>query len=76
LSFLYILEPKFATKLSKYAISVKIVPVTDDDTLMSKKIFLQKIDSSLQQANEGKIKKTNIILSNHFFIIILQALLT
>ena len=34
--------------------SFKLVPVTEDDTLMSKKDFFEKIDHSLQQAKEGK----------------------
>lgn len=34
--------------------SYKIVPVTEDDTLMSKEEFFAKIDKSLQQAKEGK----------------------
>ena len=34
--------------------SFKLVPVTEDDTLMSKKKFFAKIDRSLQQAKEGK----------------------
>ena len=32
----------------------KIVPVSDDDTLMSKESFYEKIDRSLQEAEEGK----------------------
>ena len=36
--------------------SYKIVPVTNDDTLMSKEAFFAKIDHSLQQAKEGKVK--------------------
>ena len=35
--------------------SFKLVPITDDDTLMSKKDFFEKIDRSLQEAKEGKI---------------------
>ena len=35
--------------------SFKIVPVSDDDTLMSKEAFFAKIDRSLQQAKEDKI---------------------
>jgi len=34
--------------------SFKLVPITDDDTLMSKKDFFAKIDRSLQEAKEGK----------------------
>lgn len=36
--------------------SYKIVPVTDDDTLMSKEEFFAKIQRSLQQAKEGEVK--------------------
>ena len=35
--------------------SFKLVPVTDDDTLMSKKDFFEMVDRSLQQAKEGKV---------------------
>jgi antitoxin (DNA-binding transcriptional repressor) of toxin-antitoxin stability system len=35
--------------------SFKIVPVSDDDTLMSKEAFFAKIDRSLQEAKEGKV---------------------
>jgi len=34
--------------------SFKIVPIMDDDALMSKEAFFTKIDHSLQQAKEGK----------------------
>jgi hypothetical protein len=34
--------------------SFKIVPITEDDTLMSKKEFFAKIDRGLQEAKEGK----------------------
>jgi hypothetical protein len=37
--------------------SYKIVPVTDDDTLMSKEDFFAKIDKSLAEIREGKIKR-------------------
>jgi len=37
--------------------SYKLVPVTEDDTLMSKEEFLAKIDLSLQQVSEGKVTK-------------------
>ena len=33
----------------------KIIPVSDDDTLMSKEAFFAKIDRSIQQAKEGKV---------------------
>ena len=36
--------------------SYKIVPVTNDDTLMSKEAFFAKIDHSLQQAKDGNVK--------------------
>src|SRR5690606_13307839 len=39
--------------------SYKIVPVTEDDTLMSKEEFFAKIDKSLQQAKEGKRHSMN-----------------
>lgn len=39
--------------------SFKLVPVTSDDALMSKKDFYAKIDHSLKQAQEGKIIKQN-----------------
>jgi hypothetical protein len=35
----------------------KIIPVLDDDTLMSKKAFFEMIDHSLQQAKEGKKRR-------------------
>ena len=34
--------------------SFKLVPITEDDTLMSKEEFFNKLDRSLQQAKEGK----------------------
>ena len=37
--------------------SYKIVPVTKDDTVMSKAEFFAKIDRSLQEAKEGKTVK-------------------
>ena len=39
--------------------SYKIVPVTEDHTLMSKEEFFAKIDKSLQQAKEGKTHSMN-----------------
>jgi hypothetical protein len=33
----------------------KVVPVSDDDTLMSREAFFAKIDHSLNQAKEGKV---------------------
>ena len=35
--------------------SFKIVPVREDDTLMSKEEFYAKLDHSLKQAKEGKV---------------------
>lgn len=37
--------------------SFKLVPITEDDTLMSKEDFFKKLDRSLQQAKEGKTIK-------------------
>jgi len=34
--------------------SYKIVPVSDDDTLISKKDFFEKIDQSLTEIKQGK----------------------
>lgn len=34
--------------------SYRLVPVTDDDTLMSKEEFLAKIERAMQDAKEGK----------------------
>ncbi len=34
--------------------SFKIVPVTEDDTLMSKEEFFAKLDKSIQEIKEGK----------------------
>ncbi|MFR9546375.1 MAG: type II toxin-antitoxin system Phd/YefM family antitoxin [Rikenellaceae bacterium] len=34
--------------------SYKILPISQDDTLMSKSEFVEKINSSLQQIKEGK----------------------
>ena len=42
---------------SRAAGSFKIVPITEDDTLMSKEDFFAKIERSLQAAKEGKGKK-------------------
>jgi antitoxin (DNA-binding transcriptional repressor) of toxin-antitoxin stability system len=35
--------------------SFKIVPVTEDDTLMSKEDFFKKLDRSIQQIADGKV---------------------
>jgi len=48
--------------------SFKIVPVTDDDTLMSKEAFFEKIDRSLQQAKEGKVTSVRTIKELHSFL--------
>jgi antitoxin (DNA-binding transcriptional repressor) of toxin-antitoxin stability system len=37
--------------------SYKLVPVTKEDTLMSKEEFSAKIDHSLQQAKDGKTQR-------------------
>ncbi|MDM1523845.1 type II toxin-antitoxin system prevent-host-death family antitoxin [Empedobacter sp. 225-1] len=37
--------------------SFKLVPISEDDTLMSKEDFFKKLDRSLQQAKEGKTIK-------------------
>ena len=34
--------------------SFKLVPISEDDTLMSKEEFFNKLDQSLQQVKEGK----------------------
>ena len=41
--------------------SFKLVPVTEDDSLMSKEEFFKKIDRSIQQAKEGKVTR----IDNH-----------
>lgn len=48
--------------------SYKIVPVGDDDTVMSKEDFFAKIDLSIQQAKEGKTIKQNDGESIHDFL--------
>ena len=35
----------------------KILPVSEDDALMSKEAFFAKIDHALQQVKEGKVTK-------------------
>jgi len=40
--------------------SFKIVPITEDDTLMSKKEYFAMIDRSLQSVREGKGRKMTI----------------
>ncbi len=42
--------------------SYKILPVKEDDTLMSKEVFFAMIDRSLQDAKEGK----GIILNRRY----------
>jgi len=49
----YILAMGFFTTEKKVKKS-DFVPVTNDDTLMSKKDFFAKIDRSLQEEKEGK----------------------
>lgn len=39
--------------------SFKLVPITEDDTLMSKEDFFNKLDKSIQQAKEGKKTKVS-----------------
>ena len=48
--------------------SFKIVPVTDDDTLMSKEAFFKKIDRSIQQAKEGKVTSVRTIKELYSFL--------
>lgn len=36
--------------------SYKVVPVTGDDSLMSKEAYFAKLDRSLRQAKEGKVR--------------------
>ena len=36
--------------------SFKIIPITEDDTLMSKEVFFAKIDRARKEAKEGKGK--------------------
>ncbi len=35
--------------------SYKVVPVSEDDSLMTREEFFAKVDRSLQQAEEGKV---------------------
>ncbi|MDR2126899.1 MAG: prevent-host-death protein [Prevotellaceae bacterium] len=46
----------------------KIVAVTDDDTLMSKEEFFAKIDRSMQQVKEGKVKSIKSIEELDIFL--------
>lgn len=39
--------------------SFKLVPITEDDTLMSKEDFFRKLDKSLQQAKDGKTTRVS-----------------
>lgn len=41
--------------------SYKIIPISDDDTLLSKEEYFAKLDRSIQQVKEGKIKRINSI---------------
>jgi len=40
--------------------SYKIIPVTEDDTLMSREEYFAKLESGLQSIKEGKGKKMTI----------------
>lgn len=48
--------------------SYKIVPISEDDTLMSKEEFFAKIDRSLQEAKEGKVKTFSTKEEFHSFL--------
>jgi hypothetical protein len=48
--------------------SFKIVPVTDDDTLMSKEAFFAKLDRSMKQAKEGKVTTVRTKEELHSFL--------
>ena len=37
--------------------SYRIIPVTEDDTLMSKEEFFAKIDKALEEAEQGKVTR-------------------
>lgn len=39
---------------------VKLTPVTEDDTLMTKEEYFAMLDQSIQQAKEGKVKKLDM----------------
>ncbi|HHU96474.1 MAG: prevent-host-death protein [Bacteroidota bacterium] len=39
--------------------SYRIIPVTGDDTLMSKADFFAKIDKALEEAEQGKVTRIN-----------------
>jgi len=47
--------------------SYKLVPVTEDETLMSKEEFFEKIDLAIQQAKEGKAVKLTPELRKKLF---------
>jgi antitoxin (DNA-binding transcriptional repressor) of toxin-antitoxin stability system len=47
--------------------SYKIVPVTEDDTLMSKEEYFAKLEKGLQSIKEGKGKKMTIEQVNELF---------
>ena len=48
--------------------SYKIVPVSDDDTLMTKEAFFAKIDRALKQAQEGKVTTVSSIEELNTFL--------
>ncbi|MPM21402.1 hypothetical protein SDC9_67846 [bioreactor metagenome] len=47
--------------------SYKIVPVQEDDTLMSKEEFFAMIDRALEEAEQGKVTKLTPELRNELF---------
>ncbi len=47
--------------------SYRIVPVTEDDTLMSKADFFAKIDKALEEAEHGKVTKLTPELREELF---------
>lgn len=47
--------------------SYKIVPVQEDDTLMSKEEFFAMVDRALEEAEQGKVTKLTPELRNELF---------
>ena len=45
---------------SRTAGSFKIVPITEDDTLMSKEAFMTKINHSREQHKAGKVRRYSL----------------
>lgn len=45
----------------------KIIPVEEEDTLMSKEEFFAKIERSIQQAKEGKVREWTPEMQKEFF---------